>query len=198
MEEKPVSLANHYASKVLRRSSEPKKQQEELVIRGFLGRLALSEFEIEARERPDFLVAQNSGAAIATELAHYFSDAGPSGSQDARFFRLWNDFALDLRTRLVDNGLDHLYGAIHFRDPNRAALPPTELFIGEIVRALRSRDGNELRNFDPAIFPIMASVVDHVYVRDTSPEKGILWWCAHLQSGSIERIPRNPVAADRE
>lgn len=183
----PIKLEDHLASKALNINWKLKKQDEEEVIRGFLSRIGLTEPGLESRERPDFLVDARGRVRIACEVARYFSDEGSRGSIERRFFRLWTDFALSLKRRLSEEGMGHMYGAIHFRDANRIEIPPEKAFMEEIIRALRSPyHGEVVGAFEPANFPILASTVDHICVRDTSPECGILWWCAHLQSGLVE------------
>jgi len=172
---KPVKLADHLASKALKAVRLPKKQEEERLIRGFLSRIGVENYELAPRERPDFLVSANGGVRIACEVARYFSDEGPRGSVERRFFRLWTDFALSLRERLSEEHLDHLYGAVHFREPKRTKIPEPKMFVEEVVRALHShRHGGVISVFDPETFPLLAIHVVQISVRDTSPERGIL------------------------
>jgi hypothetical protein len=184
---KTLKFENHVASKALNIIPKPKKQDEEQVIHGFLSRIGLKKVGVLPRERPDFLVLTNGGIKISSEITRYYSDGGKRGSIEQRFFRLWTDFAVALKKRLSAERLDHLYGTIHFREPNRKEIPESKAFIDEIVTALRShRNRVVISGFDPANFPILARHVDHIYMEDTSPERGILWWCAHLQSGEVE------------
>ncbi|HWA45141.1 MAG TPA: hypothetical protein VHA10_18110, partial [Hypericibacter adhaerens] len=184
-------LSKHLPSKVLPTSHLKKKEAETIVIGDFLRRLGLSQFSIEPRERPDFLVAlsgRKEPTPVACEITEYAADIGANGSMERRLFALWTSFAWKLRDRLLKEGFGRFYGAIHFQQQWRDKLPAADdIFIEEIVRALNQHDGTT--QFALAMLrdcPTLKQHVAHITIRDTSPEEGVLWWCAHLQSGVVQ------------
>jgi hypothetical protein len=182
-------LAHHLASKVLAPRL-PKKQAEEAVMHDFLMRLQFEGFTTTGRERPDFIVTFGSDAPpvrISCELTEYCADQTAIGSIDRRLFTIWTKFAERLRERLRREGLAHYHGAIHFHNPDRTRLAADEgVLSDEIVRVLRPLSGSAtITGFDNRNFPTLAQHVAKIFLRDTSPEEGILWWAAHLQAGVV-------------
>ena len=182
-------FARNLASKVLT-PRRPKKEAEEAVMRGFLTRLGFGHFALALRERPDFTVTFESDASpvrISCELTTYCSDPTKFGSIQRRRFAMWTGFAERLRDRLRREGLSHYYGAIFFQSNFYTCVAANEDALSEeIVQALRPLSGSTtLRAFDRIVYPVMARHVDHVLVRDTSPEDGVLWWEAGLQTGRV-------------
>lgn len=56
--------------------------------------------------------------------------------------------------------------------------------VRPVVEVLR--DPNEgITVFDPAAAPFLAHAVDCLYVCVFPSERGLLWWCAHFQSGVV-------------
>ena len=183
------TFAHELASKVLT-PPRPKKQAEEAVMRGFLTRLGFDHFAMALREQPDFTVTFASDASrvrISCELTEYCGDPTEFGSIERRRFAIWTRFAERLRERLRREGLSHYYGAVFFQSNFCTCLAANEDALSEeIVQALRPLSGSTtLRAFDRTVYPVLAQHVGHVLVRDTSPDDGVLWWEAGLQTGRV-------------
>ena len=163
-------------------------------MRGFLRRLELNNCTMTPRERPDFILNfkldefDASPIRISCELTEYCAHHSEVGSIDRRLFAMWTDFAMRLRERLRREGLSRYYGAIHFQNPDRNRLPACEEgLIEEIVSVLRQTSGSTtLVTCDSDCFPMLAQHVEKIFLQDTSPEDGILWWAAHLQTGEVD------------
>lgn len=109
--------------------------------------------------------------------------------------RQWKKFARALRAQLDAEGREYkcLWGAIHFNKPNFDILDKFDdgAFISEIVSAVKgAKRAPHIRDFNSEDFPLLAEHVNHIYLKDTTPETEILWWPAHLQSGVVQD-PRN-------
>ncbi len=183
---------NNFSSKGLYDDSSG-KEQEIKVLHGFLKRLQLDHYEVIAGERPDFTVnfaLNGQNVSVGCEITYYFADKGSRGSAQARFVRQWKKFAKSLRVALDNEGqkYKHLYGAIHFNDPDFNIMDRFDnaAFISQIVFAVKhTRSKEHLSNFRKDVLPLLAEHVDHIYLRDTTPETGVLWWPSHLQSGEV-------------
>jgi hypothetical protein len=189
---KKKTLKASLASKGLY-NDESKKEKERRVLQEFLQRLQLRYYNIDDRERPDFILQfshEEWQTSVGCELTHYFMDNGDRGAPEARFVRQWRRFAKSLRAALDSEGgqYRYYYGAIHFRVSSFDVFDRVDSdgLVAEIVRAAKTADGvGPLANFDIKTSPILAQHVHHIYVKDTAPETGIIWWPAHLQTGVI-------------
>lgn len=164
------------------------KVREQNILEGFLERLQLKHYSVETGERPDFMLCfdnQNAKANVGVEITEYYSDAGKRGSDQARFVQKWKAFAKALRQRLDSEGLPYLFGSIHFKDTGWKLLDGYDLnsFITEICEACKQAKDARVSTDDLHAFPILFKYVDHLFLRDTKPETGILWWPSHLQTG---------------
>jgi hypothetical protein len=184
---------NSFASKGLYDESSG-KEKERIVLLGFLKRLQLGYYEVIPRERPDFILnfsCNELTTSIGCEITFYYSDKGTKGSSQERFLKQWKKFAKALRDELDRLGQEYkyLYGAIHFKNPDFTIMDSfnSEEFITQIVAAVKNRKNRYiLRRFKKDVLPLLAKHVDHIYLRDTAPELGVLWWPSHLQSGEVE------------
>jgi hypothetical protein len=177
------------------------KEKEIDVLEGFLKRLQLAAHQIDSSERPDFFIHFNQDghqATIGCELTFYYSDSfqdtSKAGSAGARFFNQWKQFAKRLREVLdtTGSGLEHLYGAIFFREPGLDALDKLDIdrFLEEVVEVVVENSDvsnlSSIEQFDVNKYPILFQNVKRINLRNTAPETGILWWCAHLKSGPVD------------
>lgn len=190
-----MSLKDNLASSVFSKLYQSKKVAEKEIVQGFLERIGLQHviYVITERERPDFEVAirlENENLVFACELTDFVSDSTYYGSRERRFWRLWVNFAEKLKLHLERNGLAQYYGAVHFKTPDRTNLPAKdEILIQELVQALKqsvARHEIELSfTLNLTEYKTLDEHINHIYVRNTAPETGILWWCGHLQAGEI-------------
>lgn len=172
------------------------KEQERKIVAGFLARLKLTHYELRPGERPDFMISFGNGVLlVGCELTLFNNDFASGqqniGSPERRFHSLWNYFAKILRRRLDEGGghLPYLYGAVFFKSPGLDLFDQfdSQQLVEEIVEAVKkTHGGSTLDSFDSRQFPLLSTFVDHLYLRDCRPETGLLWWCAHLQSGKVE------------
>lgn len=183
---------NDFASKGLYDESSG-KEQERKVLLGFLKRLQLGYYEAIDGERPDFTLNFSSNAkktSIGCEITFFYADKGSRGSTQERFMKQWKKFAKSLRAELDKEGQEytHLYEAIHFKNPDFNIMDRFDNndFVSQIVLAVKNRKNKEdLRHFEKDALPLLAEHVDHIYLRDTTPEPGVLWWPSHLQAGEV-------------
>lgn len=169
------------------------KGQEVKVLHGFLQRLQLGHYKAIAGERPDFTLnfgLDGQNVSVGCEITHYFADKGSRGSGQARFVGQWKKFAKSLRAELDKEGqrYKHLYGAIHFNNPDFDIMDRFDnaALISEIVFAVKdTKSKQHLSNFEKAVLPLLAEHVNHIYLMNTTPESGVLWWPSHLQSGEV-------------
>ncbi|KAF0146488.1 MAG: hypothetical protein FD156_156 [Nitrospirae bacterium] len=188
--QKPLREA--FASKGLYDDSSG-KEQEAKILHAFLQRLQLGHYRVVLSERPDFFLnfaLNGQSVCVGCEVTYYFADNGRHGSAQARFVRQWKRFAKSLRVALDKEGkkYKHLYGAIHFNNPNFKIMDrfDNSAFISEIVFAVKNaKNKHHIKRFNKDTLPLLREHVDHVYLKDTTPETGILWWPSHLQSGKI-------------
>ncbi len=128
---------------------------------------------------------------VGCELTNYYAGSEKRGSPQARFQRQWKKFSKSLRERLDNEGemYRYLYGAIHFHAAGFALFDgiDSNALTAEIIAAVKKVDSVQfpLANFNFNESPILATHVHHIYLKNTAPETGILWWPAHLQSGRI-------------
>ncbi|MFA6414100.1 MAG: hypothetical protein WCW53_15565 [Syntrophales bacterium] len=184
---------NSFASKGLYDESFG-KEQERKVLLGFLKRLQLGYYEAIAGERPDFTLNfsfDGQAASIGCEITFYYADKGSRGSAQQRFVKQWKKFAKSLRAKLDEEGQEnkYLYGAIHFKNSDFTIMDrfDNDVFISQIVLAVRNRKNKQnIRRFERDVFSLLAEYVDHIYLMDTTPELGVLWWPSHLQSGEVD------------
>ncbi len=189
---KRKTLKDSLASKGLYDNSTG-KEKELKVLNGFLQRLQVGHHTIIPGERPDFFLNFSFGdynASLGCELTYYFADKKKYGSAQARFVRQWKYFANSLRAALDAEGekYKYLYGAIHFNNSDFHVLDRfgRKALITEIIVAIgESVETSNISNFNKVKFPLLAEHVDHIYLRTTFPETGILWWPSHLQSGTV-------------
>ena len=189
-------LKDSLASKALPSFLQSKKESEKAIMQGFLERIGIQQFTLTERERPDFEISiplENDHVTIACELTDFATDKKSYGSGDRRFQKLWLSFAEALRRRLQNEGLSHYYGAIHFKTPDRTKLPAkNEVLIEEIVQAVKQciphNQNNGSFTIKPAGFPTLEQHIEHIYIKNTTPEHDILWWCAHLQTGEMSLV----------
>jgi len=185
-------LKHMLASKGLYDDSRGKELENKVLI-GFLRRLQFGYYQIIQGERPDFtLNFSRSGypeISVGCEITYYFSDKDHFGSKQARFVNQWKRFAKKLRAELDKSNQEYLYGAIHFKNPDFKIMDKFDnsAFISEIVNIMHNKvdDKHAVRDFNEHIYPLLAQHVDHIYIKDTAPEIGTLWWPSHLQSGKI-------------
>lgn len=154
--------------------------QDELeVIRGFFRRLDLTP-SIEHRDKPDFAIIAN--ATIACEVTRYYADAGERGSPERRAFKRWIDFAKRLREALRESNLDHIHGSVFFAHKPKGLRD----LIPEIKTLLTEHHAvGRVDNFDVQRFPKISCHVEHFWLVDTTPERGVLWWESSLQTGAV-------------
>ncbi len=173
------------------------KDLEAKLLRHFLRIMQISDYVLEPRERPDFVIRfikDGEEVDCGCELTFLNSDSNTEisrrGSPERRFFSQWKTFAQRLRDDLLRSSkrLASVYGAVHFKescldifdDCDEASLRK------EIVEILQSWSGRStIKRFDSQKYPLLAKFVRHIYLEETAVEDGPLWWCAHLQSGEI-------------
>jgi len=184
-------LAQALASKALQGLDVAGADEEAEYALRFILLLGVDDANLKKRERPDFVIGFGS-KSVALEVTRYHADIAGGGSEEARFFKLWRSFADDLRRSLASAGVDNIYGAIHFRQKSRAAIPERDRLISEITAAVASAcrsgaltDIASIESFDPDGQPALYTHVEYIYLRNTAPERGALWWCAHLQAGCV-------------
>ena len=188
------SLRSEFASRHLSDNARG-KDKELATVSGFLKRLQLAPDAITPGERPDFGVSFGGGALlIGLELTLLNADVhGTRGSPERRLHSKWKKVAELLRDRLLHEPepLPNVYGSVFFRNPDMSALDQLDRaqFCEEIVATLRrtalSEAGSQIIVFDPAAAPFLTHAVDRLYVRVFPSERGLHWWCAHLQSGVV-------------
>lgn len=189
------TLRNELASRHLYDDSRG-KVQERNIIEGFLTRLMLTQCELRAGERPDFMISFDNGTLlVGCELTLFNNDFASErqhvGSPERRFHSQWKQVAKALRRRLDEEGghLSYLYGSVCLTTPSFYLFDQLNSadLVEEIVEAIKKTDGSGvLATFDNQRFPLLSKFVASVYLRDCEPETGILWWCSHLQSGEIK------------
>ena len=89
----------------------------------------------------------------------------------------------------LNQDFKYLYGAIHFKNGDFNILDRfnNDAFVNEIIVAVKEMPNVScIESFHPNDFPLLSIHVDHIYLKNTDPETGILWWPAHLQSGEIK------------
>lgn len=194
------ALKYKLASKGLYDDSSGKKQ-ETSVLNGFLEKLQLGHYKVIPGERPDFTLKfgfNRQSVSVGCEITYYFADKGAHGSAQARFVHQWKKFAKSLRVALDREGQQykHLYGSMLFNDPDFNIMDrfDSSALISEVVIAVKNaKSAQFIRKFDKDVFPLLAAHIGHIYLRDTTPEIGVLWWPSHLQVGEIPDSTANLV-----
>jgi hypothetical protein len=172
------------------------KDKELTIVSGFLKRFQLNPDAITKGERPDFFISlANDELNLGIELTRLNADTQHpgGGSPERKVHSKWKTVAHALRSRLSiePKPLPHVYGSVFFRIPSKSVLSNLDQvrFCEEIVTTLRgtsfSELGSEIVNFHPASTPLLASVVNHIFVRVFPAETELLWWCSDLQSGVV-------------
>jgi hypothetical protein len=169
-----------------------KKEKEREVIEHFLGTLFLGYCQIEQRESPDFIIRFSNGDKkhkIGCELIFFNGDLDIKGSPERRFFTQWKKFAKGLRAELDRHGddLQYLYSAVFFKEEGTSLFDRVnaDQLKKELVAVTQAnRREPFISEFNPVLYPILSEHVDHLNLSSTKPEKGSLWWCAHLQTGN--------------
>jgi hypothetical protein len=170
----------------------PKKEKELEVIEKFLGTLFLGHHQIEQRERPDFIIRFSNGQKahnVGCELTCFYGDLYNRGSRERRFFAQWKKFVKELRAELdsCGDGLQYLYSAVHFKEEGTSLFDRVDddKLKKELIAVIQAnRRKTYIKKFDAELYPLLREHVEHLYVASTKPEKGSLWWCAHLQTGN--------------
>ncbi|MBI5870979.1 MAG: hypothetical protein HZB44_08540 [Actinobacteria bacterium] len=171
----------------------PSKDHETEVLQQFLSRLQIRYRNIEKRECPDFFIHCEDTSAkivIGCEITDYYWD-GKAGSTEAQFLHQWKALAKSLRHGLDERGGKErfIYGAVHFRHPTWDVLKRIDCdqLIQEIIGLVARQPIFARLTIDnfTASEPNLQQHVDHIYLKDTDGEEGVLWWPAHLQSGEI-------------
>lgn len=169
------------------------KALELCTIRGFLYRLQIDPLSIKESERPDFLLSfPNIGVGL--ELTVLSADALPGrGSAERQLHSKWRKLARCLREKLVREAdpIPHTYGSVFFRKNGWQLLDGKRrnTFCDEVIDVLKkvalSTSGFEISGFDGLRAPLLADLVEHLYVSVFPQEAGFMWWCADLQSGAV-------------
>jgi len=173
------------------------KDLEAKLMREFLRTMRISRYTLLPRERPDFWIQfaeENRQVLCGCELTLFNSDSiiqtSKGGSAERRFFSQWNEFARKLRADILQSNrkLASVYGAVFFNQSRLDIFDEYDeaTLRKEIVDILQSWSGqSRIERFDPKRHPLLSTYVEHIFVEDTAVQDGPLWWCAHLQSGTI-------------
>jgi hypothetical protein len=167
-----------------------KKADEQIQVDNVLKRLGLGKYQILESESPDFFVkfnSENSTALLGCELTRLYSDAALRGSSGKTNFEKWKSIATKLRKRLDAAGHNYLYGVVFFRIQESDVLKAlgTDQALEELVRTCDQYSGQPTDlTFPQNSFPLLNELMDTVRLFKYE-EPGILWWCAHLQSGEV-------------
>ncbi|MBI4319707.1 MAG: hypothetical protein HY675_14560 [Chloroflexi bacterium] len=172
------------------------KAEEQAIIEGFLTRLSLSGYNLYLSERPDFKISfRSDGLVVGCELTLFNNDVQSpqlqTGSPERRFHSQWKRFARELRSHLDEQGghPPYLYGSVFFKTPTLELFDHLnrDRLLDEIVNLVK---GNPMTGtvdtFDAYSYPLLSEFVHHLCLYNTYPETGILWWCAHLQTGEVK------------
>ena len=195
-------MRKELASKVLEDrylGNQGKKPCEKYVVSEFLKRLNvnLELVQICSDEKPDFLIELPNGLIIGLEVTAYHFDAGKNGSKHIERFNKWRKVSHSLRCKLTSygKGLEFWYGAIHFKPQFSSLLDKAA--CSSLVEELFKLAKNQLINcaeteirltkkyFPKSKYPLIYERIEHIYCRNTYPEKDILWWHASLQTGPV-------------
>ncbi len=172
------------------------KAQEQSIIEGFLARLHIRPYTLQSAERPDFVISFGNGSVVVgCEVTLFDSDSSATkkgvGSEERRFYNQWKRFAKKLRQRLDREGgqLLYLFGTIDFKTPSLDVLDDVSWnqLIEEITQVAKSNQETGIMppTFDAHSHPLLAKIVDHIFLHNYYPDTGLLWWCSHLQSGTV-------------
>lgn len=190
------TLRETLASKMLYELELSKKENEASIMVGFLERVGLNQFTIVSRECPDFEIlfkTKDEHFLISCELTEFAADMAKHGSQERRFQKLWLKFAHKLRSRLQEEQLENFYGAVHFKTSDRTSLPTEQSeFIDEIIVALKNalskKSERKAFTVGSSGYPVLEEHVEQISVWNTAPENNLLWWCGHLQTGTVASL----------
>jgi hypothetical protein len=170
------------------------KQKEIESLAAVLERLGLGSYQIEPSESPDFFVSfkkDNSELVLGCEMTNLYSDSVQGdktpGSPQRRLFEKWKRIAKALRHQLDQAGLENIYGVLFFKDSSPSALDSCRAseLITELVRICKEQPPSSTPIIFPVQgFPLLSKLLTQLGLYQY-PEKGILWWCAHLRSGLV-------------
>lgn len=173
------------------------KDLEAKLMREFLRTMQISNYTLLPRERPDFWIQfteENHQVLCGCEFTLFSSDSiiqtCKGGSAERRFFSQWKGFARRLRDDILQSNqrLASVYGAVFFNQHRLDIFNECDeaSLRKEIVDILQSWSGqSRIERFDPKRHPLLSTYVEHIFMEDTAVKDGPLWWCAHLQTGTI-------------
>jgi len=184
-------LKKELASCVLEENRRGKRMERELV-ESFLKRLQINTTSIKENESPDFIINLANNKTIGLEFTLYYNDSKFYGSNGRAIFEKWVKIAEELRKKFLHygNGLEYWYGAIHFKR-NKWKLTDVDInkFSYELfnfcLQNVRYQKEKCFNFSDFRKWPYINKFVKQIHFHNTFPEKGILWWHASLQSGSV-------------
>lgn len=195
MANKLKSYRDSLASRILYDdfTGKEKKLEEGKVLEGFLQRIGFGCLKFTDNESPDFFITlsnERSQKTIACELTSFYNDIfDKRGSKEKRLFEKWKKIARQLRVELDrhGNGLEFVYGVLSFKEPTTHVLDlmDVDVLIDELVKITKMNfNFSSITRFPIEGFPLLSRLLDELRLF-VYPETGLLWWLAHLQSGSV-------------
>lgn len=189
-------IANALASKHLYETTKSQPKEHQTVLE-FLDRLQI-DAKITCADKPDiFASLGNDDFLIGIEITQLCADDNNKGSKERERHASWKKIAEVLRSRLLskEEPLSKIYGSIFFKNNNGRLSPlpckqhEIDKFCEQILLVLCSTEisehGQEIRDFSIDHIPMLANLVEHLYVRRFPDKENFFWHCADLQSGDV-------------
>jgi len=199
MSKESKSIKEALASSILYESATG-KTEEIKILHGFLERLGFVDYTPrDTTESPDFFIDfsyQDLQATIAIELTFFYNTLGQEnrnfGASEKRFIEQWKRIARRLRQELdkIGGDMKYVYGSLSFQNPGPYALDPVghDDLIAELLKVTQKNLNKSERittiEFPNPDYPTLSSSLKSVAL-SVWDEEGILWWCSHIQSGTV-------------
>lgn len=174
------------------------RRLERELLDGLMERLSLRVHCVTQRECPDFYVALGDGSTIiGIEVVEFYSDRARNGSRGQEQLSNWKKVSRRIRTTLDRLGHTDIAGTFHFIfEPSDVGpdIPKVikdlastpDAAIEEALRAVRLMGSKPHATIAVAPASTLVGSVRTISVARLD-RPAPLWWCSHLQSGSVDR-----------